>query len=220
MLLGGLQEAAGLDASTKSGQAQKKMEEDLNQFLNLLVTQLQNQDPLEPLDANEFTAQLVQFASVEQQIYQNSNLEKILGMQQSSQTASMVSYLGTTIEAKGQMLPLENSQAKFTYEIGLEVQETTITIQDDTGRTVFTTTGEHDAGKHGGIWDGKDSSGTQVPDGIYSLTVTAKGRDGTLKDVQHTTFGTVTGASAADGNVRLSMGNANVLMDDVIKVEK
>lgn len=65
-----------IDTSTQAGQSQKKLQDDLNQFLNLLVAQLQNQDPLEPLDANEFTAQLVQFASVEQQIQQNSNLEK------------------------------------------------------------------------------------------------------------------------------------------------
>ena len=62
---------------TKSAEASAKLEDDLNRFLNILVTQLQNQDPLDPLDANEFTSQLVQFASVEQQIYQNSNLEKI-----------------------------------------------------------------------------------------------------------------------------------------------
>lgn len=85
--------AAGADSATKATLAQDKLEKDLNQFLNLLVTQLQNQDPLEPLDANEFTAQLVQFASVEQQIYQNSNLEKLVGMQQTSQVGSMVNYL-------------------------------------------------------------------------------------------------------------------------------
>ena len=65
-----ISQASSLDPSTKSGAAQAKLNEDLNQFLNLLVTQLKNQDPLDPMDANEFTSQLVQFASVEQQIYQ------------------------------------------------------------------------------------------------------------------------------------------------------
>ena len=79
-----------VDTSTKAGQSQQKLQDDLNQFLNLLVAQLQNQDPLEPLDANEFTAQLVQFASVEQQIQQNANLEELITMQQNTQAASMV----------------------------------------------------------------------------------------------------------------------------------
>ena len=84
-----------LGSATATGQAtadKRKLDADLNQFLTLLVSQLQNQDPLEPLDANQFTSQLVQFASVEQQIYQNANLEKLLAAQQDAQVASTVGY--------------------------------------------------------------------------------------------------------------------------------
>ena len=71
-------DSSSIDPTSSSGTAKAKLDQDLNQFLNLLVTQLKNQDPLDPMDANEFTSQLVQFASVEQQIYQNANLEKLL----------------------------------------------------------------------------------------------------------------------------------------------
>ena len=86
---------------TKSAEASAKLEDDLNRFLNILVTQLQNQDPLDPLDANEFTSQLVQFASVEQQIYQNSNLEKMLNLQETSQISDMVDFIGNKVEFFG-----------------------------------------------------------------------------------------------------------------------
>ena len=76
-IIGNVANANPLEGS-QSSQAKSKLDDDLNQFLNLLVAQLQNQDPLDPMDANEFTSQLVQFASVEQQIFQNSNLEKLL----------------------------------------------------------------------------------------------------------------------------------------------
>lgn len=219
MILGGLQDTTGLDATTKSGQAQEKMEDDLNQFLNLLVTQLQNQDPLEPLDANEFTAQLVQFASVEQQIYQNSNIEKLVAMQETGQAASMVSYIGHRIEAKTTDLPLMGGLASGTYEHDADVYEATITIQNSLGETVFSGPGKTEAGRHGYNWDGLANNGTQQPDGEYSVTVTAKTREGELLDVSQTAFGQVTSASAENGKVTLSMMGVEVSMEDVLSVQ-
>ena len=77
-ILGGVNSTPAADPNSQAAVAQKKLDEDLNRFLTLLITQLENQDPLDPMDASEFTSQLVQFASVEQQISQNSNLEKLL----------------------------------------------------------------------------------------------------------------------------------------------
>ena len=84
MLLNGLSDTIPTEG-TKSASSQAQLQEELKRCLNLLVTQLKNQEPLDPLDANEFTSQLVQFASVEQQIFQNSNLEKLLNLQETSQ---------------------------------------------------------------------------------------------------------------------------------------
>src|SRR5512144_145538 len=120
MILDGASSAsASASASTATtGQAaadKSKLDGDLNRFLTLLVTQLQHQDPLQPLDANQFTSQLVQFASVEQKIYQNANLEKLLAAQQSAGLASTVGYLGKRVEASGNTLPLQGGEALASY---------------------------------------------------------------------------------------------------------
>lgn len=210
---------AAIDTSTQAGQSQKKLQDDLNQFLNLLVAQLKNQDPLEPLDANEFTAQLVQFASVEQQIQSNANLEKLLTVQQNSQVATMVNYLDKVIEAKGQSFNMLNNQAMFTYTLGQNVRENVITISDASGKTVFTAEGSLDSGKHTVGWDGLKNDGTQAPDGEYKVTVSAKDENGDLVEVQHTVFGLVTGTSIDNNQVKLSMGNVKADITDVISAE-
>ena len=110
-IIGNVANASPIEGS-QSSQAKAKLEDDLNQFLNLLVAQLQNQDPLDPLDANEFTSQLVQFASVEQQIFQNSNLEKLLNLQETSQISQMVDFINNrTLD------PVVMYMFEFTYEL-------------------------------------------------------------------------------------------------------
>lgn len=223
MLLSGLNDAtqaAGADGATKSALAQDKLEKDLNQFLNLLVTQLQHQDPLEPLDANQFTQQLVQFASVEQQIYQNSNLEKLVGIQQDNQVSSMVNYIGTTIEANGKHFTLENSQAKFSYNLENNALKADLTIKDPLGKTVWSGAINGDAGKQVFTWDGLRNDGTQAPDGPYTAVINAKDANGKLINVEQTVFGRVTGAGADQGNVTLSMGAVDVGMEDVLHVSE
>lgn len=203
--------------SARDGQ---QLQEDLNRFLNLLVTQLQNQDPLDPMDANEFTSQLVQFASVEQQIYQNANLEKLLKVEQSGQIAAMVDYLGTTAEAVGKVLPLTEGQARGTYALAENAASTTIAVMDATGRPVFVTSGETGNGVHEFTWDGRNLDGKAVPDGAYTLEVSAKRADGSLLDVTQTAIGRVTGTSVENGQVMLFMGDVAVPMEDVLSVQE
>jgi len=209
-----------IDTSTQAGQSKQKLQDDLNQFLNLLVAQLQNQDPLEPLDANEFTAQLVQFASVEQQIQSNANLEKMLTVQQNSQAASMVNYLGTVIEATGKDFQMLNNQSSMTYTLATSVRENTLTIQDASGQTMFTAQGATDAGRHFVTWDGLKTDGTQAPDGPYTLVVSAKDADGNLVDVAQSVFGYVTSTGIKDNNVTLSMGDIETDMTNILSVER
>lgn len=218
-ILSGVDATGAVDTSTQSGKSKQSLNKDLNQFLTLLVTQLKNQDPLEPLKANEFTNQLVQFASVEQQINQNSNLEKLLTLQKSTQVSSMVGYLGRTIEATGQKFQLQNGAGKFTYTLGANVQDTTITIQNDKGLTVYSGPGKTASGKHTFSWDGKSNSGQQMPDGPYTVNISAKDHLGNLQDVTQTVFGTVTGAGVDGGSAMLDMGAVRTKMDNVISVQ-
>lgn len=222
MILDGLSgtNTSGTEGS-QSAQSQQKLQEDLNKFLNLLVTQLKNQDPLDPLDANEFTSQLVQFASVEQQIYQNSNLEKMLDIQESSQVSVMINYLDKVIEADGKKLPVEaGTDSEFTYELEKNASEVFVTIKNAKGETVYTRDGDSGVGKHSLTWDGKDLNNSPVPPGTYEVWVTAFAADRSIIDSKQTVFGRVTGASSADGTPKLFMGDIGVELDGILSVRE
>lgn len=220
-IISNVENTSALDGS-QSSQAKSKLEDDLNQFLNLLVTQLQNQDPLDPLDANEFTSQLVQFANVEQQIYQNSNLEKLLNLQETSQISQMVDFIGNQIEFESQSLPVENGTAKFTYTMPVGVREGTINIANSAGINVFYADADLDPGTHSFTWNGLDKNGAQVPDGIYTLLVSAKDATSNLiPPEQYTVFGTVTGAGIDDGETELFVGDdLSVGVETILSVKK
>lgn len=201
-------------------QDRQKLEEDLNQFLTLLTTQLQNQDPLDPMDANEFTAQLVAFAGVEQAIHTNANLETLIGLNTNTQVADMVSYIGNAITALGDQVPLEDGAAQFTYTLGSNAKEVTVQITNEAGQIVYTADGESTAGTHAIVWDGKTNSGQQMADGVYNIIVSPLDNEGSLMDVATTITGRVTGAGSEDGKITLSMGTILVNQEDVIAVQE
>lgn len=165
---------------------------DFNTFLTMLTTQLKNQDPLSPMDSTQFTSQLVQYSSVEQQINANSNLEKLIALQQSASTAQGINYLGQTVEVSGTTLPLQDASASYTYTLPKAAASATIQIKDSDGKVVKTVTGDTTAGAHSLTWDGKDGDGTQLKDGKYSINVIATAADGTAITATTTTFGRVT----------------------------
>ena len=222
MIIGGQSAATqtAIDGS-KSAEASAKLEEDLNRFLNLLVTQLKNQDPLDPLDANEFTSQLVQFASVEQQIYQNTNLEKMLNLQETSQISSMVDFIGQRIEFLGQKLPLEDGSSEFSYVMPAGVKDANVNISNSSGTNVFYAEANASQGKHSINWDGKDKNGIQQPDGYYTILVSGKDASGNLVPVEHLVTGKVSGAGVDNGIVKLFIGNGlNIEQDKILSVRR
>jgi len=212
--------SGSVNTDTQAGQSAQGLEEDLNRFLTLLTTQLQHQDPLDPMDATQFTSQLVQFASVEQQIYQNSNLEKLLALQETNKLASLVDFMDNVVEVESQDMVLDEGSARFTYSIPVGAVETQVTISDAFGKQVFTIDGSTDPGIHAVEWDGTSNEGQLQPDGLYRVQVTAFDRQGNLLDVFHTTFGRVTGAGVVDGKTTLFIGPMRVDQDSVLSVQK
>jgi flagellar basal-body rod modification protein FlgD len=212
---------ATTDATTSKAAAdQNKLSGDLNRFLTLLVTQLQNQDPLEPLDANQFTSQLVQFASVEQQINQNANLEKLLAAQASSGLASAIGYLGTTVEGKGEAFLLQDGSARASYTLGQSAADAVAVVRDSAGKTVFTSKVDGSAGTHAFHWDGVAADGRTLADGRYSLQIVAKSRTGETIAATQTWFGKVTGIGSGTAGAQLDIGDDSVLLADVLSIRE
>jgi len=220
MIIGSTTDPIATEGS-KSAQAAAKLDDDLNKFLTLLVTQLQNQDPLDPMDATEFTSQLVQFASVEQQIYQNTNLEKMLNLQETSQISAMVDFIGNKVEFLGQKMPLEDSAAEFSYVLPLGVKEANVNISNSEGINVFFAEAETTEGKHTINWDGIDKNSQQLPDGYYTVLVSAKDASGNLMEVEHLVTGKVSGAGVDDGIGKLFIGNGlTIEQSEILSVRK
>ena len=207
--------------NSQSAGAKAKLNEDLNRFLTLLVTQLQNQDPLDPLDATEFTSQLVQFASVEQQIFQNSNLEKLLNLQETNQISQMVDFIGKRVEYVGQELSLEKGNAEFSYVMPSGVVDANVNISNSAGLNVFFAKGDATAGKHTVIWDGVDKNGNQQSDGKYSVLVSGTDPQGNLVTIEHLMVGSVSGAGVEESQVKLFIGEDIIIdQETIISVRK
>jgi len=160
---------SGLDGDTIAGNFQT--------FLTLLTTQLKNQNPLDPLDTNQFTAQLVQFAQVEQQLKSNTQLGTLVSLQQTAQNTAALEFVGQKVDVAGNTTALTNGQA--TWQLSVPKPATgTITIKSATGQQVYTGSYSMNAGNQPFTWDGKDSSGLQWPDGNYTISVTAQDASG------------------------------------------
>jgi flagellar basal-body rod modification protein FlgD len=172
--------AQAQSASTSAAaNSQKTLSTNFDTFLTLLTTQLQNQDPLSPMDSNQFTQQLVQFSQVEQQINSNKNLESLIALTKTQATTNAVSYLGRTLTVTDGTAALQGGKADWAYSLPSDATSTKLMVTDAKGHAVFTATGETNAGIHAFSWDGKDSAGNDAPAGTYKLTVSAKGADGT-----------------------------------------
>ncbi|CAA7611902.1 Flagellar hook capping protein [Candidatus Terasakiella magnetica] len=214
--------STGAAASTsKSATSKATLGTNFNTFLNMLTTQLKHQDPLSPMDSTQFTNQLVQFSSVEQQINANSNLETLIGLQKTNLTSSAIPYLGQTVETAGGTMALQDGQAGFSYTLPSVASAMTVSVKDSSGRIVATLpNADPSTGRHEMTWDGKDDSGTQLKDGKYSVEVTATGADGASLTVAQTAYGRVTDvANDATNGTQLKMGDIGIGLDKILTVK-
>lgn len=149
-------------------------------FLQLLTTQLKNQNPMDPLDTNQFTQQLVQFAQVEQQMKSNSNLEALLSLEKAAQSTVALAYVGQTVVVDGATTALDANGATWSTTL-TKPSTTKVVIKDSTGQTAYTGTFAMNAGTQKFTWDGKGNDGRTWPAGNYTLSATATDASG--KDV-------------------------------------
>ena len=161
-------------ASASSALASSQIAGNFQSFLQLLTTQLQNQNPLSPLDTNQFTQQLVEFAGVQQQLNTNDSLATLVSLQQTAQSTQALGFVGKTAVVKGSTAALTDSTA--TWQLSVPTASTVnVSITGSNGQTVFTGTYNATAGNNQPFtWNGQGNDGTQYPDGNYTLTATAK----------------------------------------------
>ncbi|MBI2890143.1 MAG: flagellar hook assembly protein FlgD [Nitrospirae bacterium] len=207
----------------KDEQAQN--EEQRTQFLTLLLAQLQNQDPLQPMTDTEMTGQLAQFSQLEQLITLNDSFSSVSDLFTSMNTLQAASLLGKTVKATGDTIEVaEGVPETITYDLTQDVHELKLFITSDTGETVREmtisdpedmTTGTHDI-----IWDGTDSEGQPVEDGTYTIRFEANLLDGTPAPVQQYMEGTVTSVRLEDGTIILSAGGKDLYLEDVVEIRE
>jgi len=206
--------------TSQSATARASLATNMDTFLKLLTTQLSHQDPLSPMDSTQFTNQLVQYSSVEQEININSNLEKMLTTNNSVSMASAVGYIGTTVTGVASSLPLQDGSSQFSYTTPSGANKVTAILSDSSGNIVRAMSLDSSTGTHTTTWDGTDSYGSQLKDGAYSVKLTATLSDGSTQDMDASVWGKVTSIGMdSSSQVQLFMGNVNLPLKDVIKVE-
>jgi flagellar basal-body rod modification protein FlgD len=164
-------------ASVSGAVDKKTIASNFDAFLKLLTTQLKNQNPLDPLDTNQFTQQLVQFAQVEQQMKQNDQLATLIAIDKSAQSTAALAFVGSTVAVDGQTAVLANGRANWSFTVS-KPATATVTIKNATGQTVYSSGFTMNAGAQSFSWDGRDTNGVQWPDGNYTISVTGKDASG------------------------------------------
>lgn len=165
-------------ASGAETSARTRLSDNYDTFLVLLTAQLQNQDPLAPMDSTQFTQQLVQYSQVEQQIRTNEQLEALAAQYQAASAGAALSYLGRGALIESNTTVLAGGEAQWGYLLDTAAENVRIEVRDANGRTVYETAGERTAGDHHFVWNGETTSGATAEDGVYRLVVTATNSDG------------------------------------------
>ena len=189
-------------------------------FLHLLITQLQNQDPLSPTDHTEFTAQLAQFSSLEQLSNVNDNLEQLQNFQASANNSQAVSLLGKEITANGNFLQLSDGEpVGCDFSLGRDAATVVVNIYDSTGEFVKAFESEDlSAGRHTLVWDGTDRNGNPAKDGNYTFEIMADDTNSQNVNVTEFFTGTVNTVTFENKTPFLISGGQKIALGDVIQV--
>jgi len=190
-MIEGLIPSTGSTTTTTPANAQQPLGKE--DFLQLLVAQLSAQDPLNPMDSREFSAQLAQFSALEQMTNVNSTLEDLVAAQQAMGNSSMISLIGKLVDIPGNSIEhTQGETTNLTYSLDAKASSTKIEIFDSTGKLVNTLNGQSAEGSNLTIWNGLDSQGKPVGSGIYTFKIKATDSSGKLVTAETFTTGLVT----------------------------
>lgn len=208
------------NAPAVSGTGRARLAENFDTFLTLLTTQLKNQDPLSPMDSTQFTQQLVQMTGVEQQLLTNDLLEKLVS-NTGTGVATAVSLIGKEVRADSDEAALKGGKAEWTYDLGRAASDVKLEILDSKGRLVRTIAPtDNKAGEHKLTWDGKGQGGSDVPDGTYTLKITAKDSEGSAVTSKIYADGLVTGVEQQDGSTFITLNGVLIPWDKLVSIRQ
>lgn len=193
------------NAGAGAAASQASLADNFDTFLTILTAQIQNQDPLEPMDSSKFTDQLVQFSGVEQQIKSNKQLEQLLAATTSNAGAALSGYLGQQAEIDTAGAQFIGEPINWRYDLPSDAAKTTITVTDASGRVLYSKSGELAAGTHEFEWDGKLNSGKIADEGQpYWISVVAEDANAKSITPAHSLVTTITGVDLTYGEPALT----------------
>ena len=200
-------------ASTTSGAASA------DQFLTLLVTQMQNQDPMNPMDNAQMTSQLAQINTVKGIAQLNETMTKLMTAYGDSMSMQASALIGKNILTEGKNMVLGSSGAAAGMELAANADTVTVTIKNSAGKTVSTEElGSMSAGTQLFTWDGKDASGNSLPTGNYTFSIEAK-KAGKAVTATALEAGTVSALTKTSSGFQLEVaGLGNIDFANVKKV--
>lgn len=188
---------------------------DFNTFLTLLTAQLRNQDPTNAMSPEQMTAQLVQFAQVEQQIRVNDSLQQLISLQQAAQLTAAAPLLGRMVEVESDYLALQDGVATLRLPPAGTATQALILVLDEDGRSLREEQVTLDSTAMDWRWDGRDAAGERLPEGAYRFAVIGSDAQGVVQPVDVTVRARATGAERRDGELRLVLGDLAVGFDKV-----
>ncbi len=192
---------------------------DSDEFLLLMVEQLQNQDPTNPTDTSEYIGQMVDYASYQTQADISEQLTTITDTLSGFMSSQGLGYLGQTVEAVGNTTSLQDGEAQWSYSLDSDAESVTVSILDEDGNTVHSTSGETEAGSHSFEWDGLTSEGDQLADGgQYTIQVEAVDDEGNDVSGYTTVIAEVSAVDSSGDEAVLGIGDASVLLENVLAV--
>lgn len=205
-------------AAKTNADALTQLSSNFQTFLSLLTTQLKNQDPLTPLDSNQFTQQLVQMSGVQAQLTGNGLLQQV-ATNTSNGISTAVGLIGKTVKATSATADLTGGKAAWTYNLVSDATDVKLEVVDATGKVVHAEAPtSNKAGDHDFTWNGKDLNGAALPNGTYTLKVTAL--DGAGKAISTSSFvqGLVTSVEQSNGTTLITVNGSKVSWDKVVSV--
>jgi flagellar basal-body rod modification protein FlgD len=208
----------GASSSAALNNTRQGIADNFDTFLQLLTTQLRNQNPLDPLDTNQFTQQLVQFSSVEQQLKTNDFLSAMVQANANNSNSGVVSYIGKTVTAAGVRSELAGGKAEWNFSLP-DAAAVNVTIKDAKGNVVYTEQGNLQAGDGVFTWDGTGSDGVAKPSGSYSITMAGVNAEGKSVAISTQMSGVVTGIDFTGTEPVLLLGNSRVNLSGVTAVK-